>query len=159
PRLVDGALVGAAEDEVLTMRTLARALSLALAIAGTARPESLAELEAAAVHGPTVTLAETDVALGPARLDAHRAESGLKIFSGATLSDSEGDTGTDIRNFQGASVLVGVRHPLLGTRSHEKLEVLGARTQLEVSKARVRLAERQAVLEVRQQYARYWGGQ
>src|SRR5262249_58651577 len=59
----------------------------------------------------------------------------------------------------GASVLVGVRHPLLGTRSHEKLEVLGARTQLEVSKARVRLAERQAVLEVRQQYARYWGGQ
>jgi outer membrane protein TolC len=141
------------------MRTLAGGLTLVLAMAGTGRPESLAELEAAAVHGPTVTLAETDVALGQARLDGHRAESGFKIFSGATVANEEGDPGTDIRNFQGAGVLVGVRHPLFGTRSHEQLDILGARTQLDAAKARVRLAERQAVLEVRRQYAHYWGGQ
>jgi outer membrane protein TolC len=139
------------------MRALVLALALGTALPTAARPESLAELEADVVRGPTVALAEADVAVGQALLAQRHAEGGFKLYGGPTVATSEGDPGVDIRNFQGASVDVGIRYPLFGTRSLERLGVLNAETQVVVSKARVRAAERQALLELRRQYASYWG--
>ncbi|MGH8605330.1 MAG: TolC family protein, partial [Gammaproteobacteria bacterium] len=143
---------------------------------------SLPDLEADLEQALPVLIAEAEVQHSQAVRNQRGAEQGWKFLGGAGFSNdilptSEGVTtsGTSsvptsvqgassvvsagTSNFQRLTGRVGVRYPLLGSRLTEKLALLAAEAQVDVSTAKKQIAKLDAQFALRRCYINYWGAQ
>lgn len=127
-------------------------------------------------------IAEAEVQRSQAVRNQRDAEQGWKFLGGAGLSNDilptseDGTTsgtssvptsvpgassvvGAGTSTFQRLTGRVGVRYPLWGSRLTEKLALLAAEAQVDVSAAKREIAKLDAQFALRRRYITYWGAQ
>lgn len=154
----------------------------ALCLARPVYAMSLPELEADLEQALPVLIAEAEVQRSQAVRNQRDAEQGWKFLGGAGFSNDilptseDGTTsgtssvptsvqgassvvGAGTSTFQRLTGRVGVRYPLLGSRLTEKLALLAAEAQVDVSAAKREIAKLDAQFALRRRYINYWGAQ
>ena len=154
----------------------------ALCLARPVYAMSLPELEADLEQALPVLIAEAEVQRSQAVRNQRDAEQGWKFLGGAGLSNDILPTSEDgttsgtssvptsvpgassvvsagTSTFQRLTGRVGVRYPLWGSRLTEKLALLAAEAQVDVSTAKKQIAKLDAQFALRRRYINYWGAQ
>lgn len=119
---------------------------------------TLEELERKIQDAPQVLVAAAELEQQIQLFEREQALSGWKIFGG--LSNGTYQEASDVnklRHFNQASIRMGLRYPLLGSRKKEQLSILHAEARTWENRHRLELAGRIGLNSLRSHYVNYWG--
>lgn len=128
-----------------------------LSVAGGSQPISLQQLERKVQNSPQELAAVAELEQSLSHLEAEQAASGLKLYAGVSNGIyQEAKDEDSIRNYNQASLRMGLRYPLLGTRWKEQINVAMAEARTLANRQKTELARRMALNALRSHYCNYW---
>jgi len=120
---------------------------------------SLAELEERIDASPQVLAAVAELECQINLYEREQALSGWKVIAGVSNGTYRESTDVDrTRDFNQASVRLGLRYPLLGSRAREQLNILRAEARTWESRMRAELTARIGLNALRTHYVDLWAG-
>ncbi len=125
-----------------------------------AKTISLRELEGKVHASSQVLAAAAELEQQINLYEREQAISGWKVFAGVSNGAYQESTDVDTtRQFNQAAVKVGLRYPLLGTRTREQLNILHAEARAWEHRHKVELAAQMSLHALRSHYANAWGSE
>ncbi len=119
---------------------------------------TLEELERKIHNAPQVLVAAAELEQQIQLFEREQALSGWKIFGGFSNGTyQEASDANKIRHFNQASIRMGLRYPLLGSRKKEQLSMLRAEARTWENRHKLELASRIGLNALRSHYVNYWG--
>jgi len=119
---------------------------------------SLQDLEKDLQAAPEVLIAVAELEQSISMLEQEQAKSGLKVFGSAGTGLYREQVTEDVaRDYQNASLKIGLIYPLFGTREKEQINLLKAEAKTLENRHKVELAKAKSLTALRIHYVNYWG--